>query len=107
MRKAILCASVSLIVACAPRLSDGEGARCSETIACDEGSWCYRGFCLPETASPAEAPPATPADADDDAASGTALAPDAGTGADAAPDSAQPEADPPSSAPVAKPNPSA
>src|SRR5689334_17376838 len=65
MCKAIICASV-LSVACAPNLSEGEGARCSEAVACGAGLSCYRGFCLPEEAHAGArddqdaAPPSTP-----------------------------------------------
>jgi hypothetical protein len=74
MHQAIFCASVSLWAACAPSLSDGDGARCSEVLACDDGFTCYRGFCLPEAESPAA--PATVVDVHPDDAG--ALEADAG-----------------------------
>jgi hypothetical protein len=76
MHKAMICTSVSLLLACAPSLSDGDGARCSAMLACDEGFSCYRGFCLPESgsaldASPPSAPAAVPAPGADAGATST------------------------------------
>lgn len=98
MHKAIICTSVSLFLACAPSLSDGEGARCSAALACDEGFSCYRGFCLPDSESVEDS--SAPVRVDElqsdagapvaDAAGGTAPSASAASPSSAAPTSAPP-----------------